>query len=146
MVDRLTVKASKSPAITITRAAVRSRKLVYIAVANKKLEYKTGWSKIAYIGTTKNGAHRMASSAASKALDMLNIHGVTKLDFYVVVCKSRQNVQSWRKLERGLLLSFKDEYGEPPTCNTQGKNMGWRDEDKYFAAQRLTSVIAHYSA
>src|SRR5688572_14888607 len=98
---KLTVKSSSSPAVTITREAVKSDKLVYIAVANKPLRYLHGRSRIAYIGTTKTGAHRMAASAAAKAQEMLDLHGVKQLEFYTVTCKSRQNVQTWRKLERG---------------------------------------------
>jgi hypothetical protein len=145
-VAKLTVKSPKSPAVTITREAVKSDKLVYIAVANKPLAYQHGKSRIAYIGTTKNGAHRMAASAAAKAKDMLGLHGVKQLEFFSVTCKSRQNVQTWRKLERGLLLAFKFTFGEVPTCNSQGKNMKWTDELKYFSRQRLEGVIAQYSS
>src|SRR5690348_927926 len=103
----LTVKSPKSPSVTITREAVKSEKLVYIAVANKKLSYPNGKSKVAYIGTTKNGAHRMAASAASKAIEMLELRGIRTLEFFAVTCKSRQKVQTWKKLERALLLTFR---------------------------------------
>jgi hypothetical protein len=142
---RLTVKSPASPAVTITREAVKSDKLVYIAVANKSVQYLHGKSCIVYIGTTKNGAHRMAASAAAKAQEMLNLHGVKELQFFAVTCRSRQNVQTWRKLERGLLLSFKYLYGQVPQCNTQGKNMKWTDELKYFSRTRLEGVISQYS-
>lgn len=142
---RLTVKSPTSPAVSITREAIKSDKLVYIAVANKQMSYSHGKSQIVYIGTTKNGAHRMAASAAAKAQEMLNLRGVKQLDFYAVTCKSKQNVKSWRVLERGLLLTFKQQYGEVPVCNTQGKNMVWRDELKYFAHARLEGVVKQYS-
>jgi hypothetical protein len=143
---RLTVKSSVSPAVSITREAVKSDKLVYIAVANKPISYSHGKSRIVYIGTTKNGAHRMAASAAAKAREMLDLHGVRQLDFYAVTCKSRQNVQTWRVLERALLLAFKQMYGQVPECNTQGSKMVWRDELKYFTQARLESVIEQYSS
>lgn len=143
---RLTVKASSSPAVTITREAVKSDKLVYIAVANKALRYPHGSSRIVYIGTTKNGAHRMAASAAAKAQVMLELHGVKQLEFYAVTCKSRQNVRSWKKLERGLLLAFKHMFGRVPECNTQGKNIRWTDELAYFSRGRLDGVIEKYSS
>lgn len=142
----LTVKSPKLPSVTITREAVKSDKLVYIAVANKAWSYPNGRSKIVYIGTTQNGAHRMAASAAAKAQDMLGLHGVRQLDFFAVTCRSRQNVKTWRKLERGLLLTFKYLYGEIPECNIQGKNIKWTDELKYFSRNRLESVISQYSA
>ena len=143
--DRLIVKSPTSPAVSITREAVKSDKLVYVAVSNKPMPYLHGKSRIVYIGTTKNGAHRMAASAAIKAQDMLNLHGVKQLDFYSITCKSRQNVQTWRKLERGLLLTFKHVYGQIPQCNTQGKNIKWTDELKYFSRVRLEAVVAQYS-
>lgn len=81
--NKLTIKSPKLPAVTITREAVKSDKLVYFAVANKALSYPNGMkSRIVYIGTTKNGAHRMAASAASKALDMLGLHGIKHLEFF----------------------------------------------------------------
>ena len=142
----LTRKSPKLPAVTITREAVKSDKLVYFAVANKPWSYPNGKSRIVYIGTTQNGAHRMAASAAMKAGDMLDLHGVKQLEFFAITCKSRQNVKTWRKLERALILTFKYLYGEAPECNVQGKNMKWTDELKYFTRNRLESVIAQHSA
>lgn len=143
---KLTIKSPKLPAVTITREAVKSDKLVYFAVANRALSYPNGEkSRIVYIGTTQNGAHRMAASAAIKALDMLGLHGVKQLEFFSITCKSRQNVKTWRKLERGLLLTFKYLYGDVPKSNIQGKKMKWTDELSYFSRSRLESVIAQYS-
>jgi hypothetical protein len=48
----LTVQTTKTPAVTITRQAIDSTELVYIAVANKLIKYPQGDSKIVYIGTT----------------------------------------------------------------------------------------------
>jgi hypothetical protein len=66
MSKKLSIRIHKEPAIVINRIAFRDNKLVYIARANKKLRYPWGKSRIAYIGTTKRGARRMASSAACK--------------------------------------------------------------------------------
>ncbi len=143
---KLTIKSPKLPAVTITREAVKSDKLVYFAVANKAVVYPNGEkSRIVYIGTTQNGAHRMAASAAIKALDMLGMYGVKQLQFFSITCKSRQNVKTWRKLERGLLLTFKYLYGGVPKSNIQGKRMKWTDELAYFSRSRLESVVAQYS-
>ena len=102
----LTVQTTNSPALTITRQATKATELVYIAVANRPIKYPHGQSKIVYIGTTKNGAERIAASAAKKAKDMLGIFGVTHLEFFVVTCTSKGGVKTWHKLERGLLLSL----------------------------------------
>jgi hypothetical protein len=118
---------------------------VYIAVANKKLKYPHGVSRIAYIGTTKAGASRIASSAASRAPELFALHGVNELSFFVVTCAARQKVKTWHKLEVGLILTFKHMYGEPPKCNKKGKNQEWKDEREYFTRDRLESVIKKYS-
>jgi|SRR5471032_1852425 len=141
----LTVQTTKKPALTITRTATKSSQLVYIAVANKAIKYPSGKSRIVYIGTTKNGAERIAASAAAKAAQMLGLHGVTHLEFFVVTSTSMAKIKTWHKLERGLLLSFKDKFGEPPKCNIVGKNMRWTDELNYFTRRRLDGVIMQYS-
>lgn len=135
----------KNPAVTIHRRALKREKLVYIACANKPKRYPHGRSRIAYIGTTKAGASRIAASAAAKARELLADHGVGQLDFFVVGCAPRQKVETWRKLERGLILTFKYLFGEPPVGNTQGKRMKWRDELEYFTRSRLESVVKKYS-
>jgi len=118
---------------------------VYIAVANKKLSYPHGSSRIVYIGTTKAGASRIASSAAYRASQLLALHGVSELSFFVITCASRKAVKTWHKLEVGLILTFKHMYGEPPKCNTKGKNQKWKDELEYFTRNRLETVIKMYS-
>jgi hypothetical protein len=141
----LTIQTTTSPAVTITRTATKSQQLVYIAVANKSIQYPSGKSRIVYIGTTKNGAERIAASAAAKAAQMLGLHGVKHLELFVVTSTSIAKVKTWHKLERGLLLAFKDKYGEPPKCNIVGKNMIWTDELTYFTYGRLSGVISQYS-
>jgi predicted GIY-YIG superfamily endonuclease len=142
---KLTIKTHGNAAITINRHAVKAEKLVYLAQANKSFTYPHGKSRIVYIGTTKDGASRIASSAAAKAADLLKLHGVTRLDFHVVTCASRQKVKTWRKLESGLILAFKHRYGEVPKCNIQGKNKAWGDELEYFTRDRLEKVLEKYS-
>lgn len=141
----LTIQTTSKPAIKITRTAFDSTELCYVAVANKAIKYQLGASKIVYIGTTKSGADRIAASAAAKAGEMLGIHGVTHLEFFVVTSSKKSSVKTWHKLERGLLLTFKDVFGEPPKCNKVGKGMKWTDELEYFTEARLRSVIEKYS-
>lgn len=78
----LTIQTTINPAVTITRTATKSTELVYIAVANKPVKYPEGRSKIVYIGTTKNGAERIAASAAAKAKDILGIFGRISLRIF----------------------------------------------------------------
>lgn len=141
----LTIQTSSLPAVTVSRPALKAKELVYIAVANKPIKYSNGKSRIVYIGTTAAGVDRIAVSAANKAGMLLGHHGITSLEFFVVTSSSKSGTKTWRKLERGLLLAFKDVYGEPPTCNTAGKRMKWTDETDYFSNYRLTSIIEKYS-
>ena len=142
---KLTVQTTQKPAVTITRQATKSKELVYIAVANKPVKYHDGESRIVYIGTTKNGAERIAASAAKKAGDMLGIFGVSHLEFFVVTSTHHGQIETWRKLERGLLLAFREKFGTQPRCNIVGKRMKWSDELKYFTRYRLDGVIDKYS-
>ena len=141
----LTVQTSNRPAVTITRTATKANELVYVAVANKTISYPGGKSRIVYIGTTKNGAQRIAASAAAKAGQMLGLHGVKHLEFFVITSSAMNGVKTWHKLERGLLLAFKAKFGRPPSCNIVGKKMRWTDELTYFTRGRLDGLIDQYS-
>ncbi len=139
--SKLRIKFKGEPVISITRKAFRETKLVYIARANKPRKYPWGKSRIVYIGTTKTGAGRMASSAVWKGEDLLFDHGIKHLDFYVITCARRRNVASWRKLEKALLIKFRETFGSVPRANTVGKGMRWDDEKEYFSDDRLDEVI-----
>ncbi len=145
MARRLTIKVAAHPAVVVARTALRADKLVYLACANRPQRYPRGRSRIVYIGTTKNGIDRIAASAARASRAFLRLHGVRTLDFFVVTCQRRPGAQTWRKLERGLLLAFKDEFGRLPIGNTQGKNAFWDDEAFYFKPSRLRKVVLAYS-
>lgn len=145
MPRKLSIKKSKRVALTISRSAVRAKKLVYIARASKKLNYPLEHSHIAYIGTTKRGANRIASSAAKKAEELLTEHGVKHLEFYVVRSGRRRNVESWKKLERALIITFRTMFGKPPKGNFQGAKMKWKDERNYFTRSALEKTINRYS-
>jgi hypothetical protein len=141
----LTIQTTARPAVTITRQAIKVPQLVYIAVANKSIKYPTGRSRIVYIGQTKNGAQRIAASAARKASDILGEHGITHLEFFVVTSSTKGDSRPWHKLERGLLLAFRGSHGAQPKCNIVGKKMKWTDELKYFTMYRLKTIIEQYS-
>ena len=143
---RLTVSLKRDPAITATRVSIGGEKLVYVLAADKRLEYETGKSRIAYIGTTRNGASRVASSVASRAYEILGIRGVRSFKARIVTCRPRQNVETWRLLERALLLEFRNQFGEVPWCNTHGKRMRERDEfTRYFRRSRIRDIVEDLS-
>src|SRR5690606_24986532 len=113
--------------------------------SNKAFRYKYGKSRIVYIGTTKTGTSRIAQSAVDKSKELLTLHGIKQLEFYVVTCTSVRNLQSWKKLERALILTFRQMYGDPPKENKQGRKMKLGDEYKYFNRNQLEKVIQKYS-
>ncbi|CAM4256886.1 GIY-YIG nuclease family protein [Myxococcus xanthus] len=142
---RLSVSLKRGEALHVTRVAAGRDRLVYIITANQKLKYKLGRSRIAYIGTTKNGIDRVAQSAADWTDDVLGQRGVDSFDVRIVTCRPRQKVKTWVKLERAFLLVFREQYGQVPKCNTQGKNIIERDEFYYFAKSRLLRVLEDLS-
>jgi len=142
---KLKISRESVHALEVGRSALRSTSLVYLAVANKALQYPWAPSKIAYIGTTGVGGARIFTSAAALAPRILHLHGVKTLEFYAITCKPRQKVRTWRKLERGLILKFRERFGAIPKLNTQGKNFEWTDEKDYFTEGGLSSVVEHYS-
>ena len=125
--------------------SVGKSKLVYVLVADKKLKYELGKSRIAYIGTTKKGTARIAQSVAARAEHILGIRVVRAFHARVITCRPRKKVKTWHQLERALLLTFKDMYGEVPTCNTQGKRMRRSKEFNYFAEKGVRLVIEELS-
>jgi len=144
MAKRLKIKFQKQPAITINRLAFRDDKLVYVARANKRIRYPWAHSRIAYIGTTQKGARRIASSAAWKGESLLYEYGINHLDFNIVVCGKLSGVESWKKLERALIIRFREIYGAIPKANKSGKNSRWRDEKMYFSQDKLDKIIKEF--
>src|SRR5438874_458092 len=134
-------KVHNTPAITITRTAYAAAELVYIAYANKPLRYHHGDSRIAYIGTTKNGVWRVASSAAWKAGDLFNRKGLHTLEFYIIATPRRGRHATYRKLERALLLRFRERYGSTPAANKQGQRLRWREDDDIFTSATINKIL-----
>jgi hypothetical protein len=127
--------------MTVTRVALAADRLVYVICASRKLRYEHGRSPVAYIGTTRKGAERIAQSVSARAGRVLGYHGVTTFDVRVLTTSSRQNIKSWRMLERALLLEFRAIYGEVPKCNVAGKGISERSEFKLFARDRVRQIL-----
>jgi hypothetical protein len=138
---RLSVSLRNGYALEATRQSVGRNKLVYAIVADKKLEYPKGRSRVAYIGTTRKGVRRVAASVAGKADKILDLRGVRSCRAYIITCRARQRVRTWLKLERALLIVFREIYGDTPRCNRHGKKMQATDQFDYFARPRLRSVL-----
>jgi len=141
MTKHLKLSLKRFHAIEVTRIAIGNRKLVYVLIANKKFRYLNGKSSIAYIGTTKKGIRRVASSVASRAEDILGEYGVKKITARIVTCSPRRNVETWVKLERAMLLAFRAQYGKVPVYNFQGQKIKETDEYDYFARELVRKLI-----
>ena len=142
---RINVSIKRDPALHATRVSVGKSKLVYVLVTDKRLEYPLGKSRIAYIGTTKRGLRRVATSAARHADQILSLRGVRSFVARVVTCQPRQRVRTWLVLERALLLAFRERYGSQPKCNSHGKRIKVRDEFEYFRRKRLVEILDEIS-
>lgn len=142
---RIKLRLNRDPAMHATRVSIGKSKLVYILVADKKLKYAEGKSRIAYIGTTRKGGARIAQSVAARADDILGIRGVRAFSARVITCRARRNVRTWHYLERALLIKFKEIFGEVPACNSHGSNMKRGKEFSYFADHGLEQVIEELS-
>ena len=138
---KLHISLNRRLAMHVTKVSVGKNKLVYAILADKKVSYPSGRSRVVYIGTTKKGIGRIARSAAARAKDILDIHGVQEFTVRVITCHPRKSVKTWLKLERAVLLVFKDIYGKAPRCNKQGNRMKERDEFKYFRRKRIERIL-----
>ena len=64
---RLPISLKSSPALIVERMPLDGNKMVYMLVQDRKHTYRTGRSRVVYIGTTRNGRDRIAQSAAFRA-------------------------------------------------------------------------------
>jgi hypothetical protein len=141
MAKHLKLNLKRFHGLEVTRIAIGNQKLVYVLIANKKYRYLNGKSSVAYIGTTKKGIRRVASSAAYHAEEILGEYGVTKIVARIVTCKPRPKVKTWVKLERAMLLAFRAQYGKVPVYNRQGHKIRETDEYDYFSREAVRKLI-----
>ena len=90
----------------VTRISIGDKRLAYAKVADKKLTYPRGRTRVAYIGTTQNGIFRLTSSVAERAQKILGLHGVESFESRVITCPRRKHVKTWFKLEHALLVRY----------------------------------------
>lgn len=138
---RLQPVINRDHAMEVTQAAVAKKKLVYVIVVDKRIKYPKGYSKIVYIGTTKKGVSRIARSVAYRSSSVFDRRGVRKFIVRVITCHNRQNVRTWRKLERAMILMFKELHESPPALNVQGKRMKETNEFHLFRRSRIKNII-----
>lgn len=142
---RSNISLKREPALIARRVILKDEKLVYVLIADKKVDYKKGRSKVVYIGTTKKGGARIAQSVAWRSKDIFAMHGVKEFSARTISCRPRRHVKMWRKLERAMLLAFKEIYEDIPSCNIHGVNYSERDEFQYFSKARVKRIIEDLS-
>jgi hypothetical protein len=76
---------------------------------------------------------------------LLYEYGIKHLEFVVITCSKVQALESWKKLERALIMKFKELYGAIPRANKAGKNSHWRDEREYFSPNKLEDILRELS-
>lgn len=143
---RLNVTMYRGEALRVSRLADQADHLVYVFLCDKKLLYPSDKkSRIAYIGTTASGVWRLTASASERASRILGERGVNSFEARILTCTPRQRVLTWHKLERAMLLEFREVYGRVPICNTHGKSMVETDEFEYFARSRVRDILEELS-
>jgi hypothetical protein len=141
------VSVNRKPAMTVYRRALKRRKLVYVLAARKPLKYRDGRSRILYIGTTKKGISRIASSVAHRSKKILRQRGVREMDVHVVSCEARPGLKSWGLLERALVAQFRTRYFEVPLCNTQLKNKRSNEHlEELFKPRALKKILSIFES
>jgi hypothetical protein len=120
--------------------------MVYFLVSNKGIKYPSGKrSRIIYIGTTKRGSERPATSAAEKAIKaFMGLRGVKNVDLHIFTCQGRKHVKTWLALESAFLAIFWERYFSLPHFNRKkGKDVD-TDQVTLFRSARLRSVIRQF--
>ena len=138
---RLNVMVKWPPVVTVTRLASGSPQLCYVVTANRIVAYPSGRSKVVFIGATEEGLSKVVTSVASRADQIFQNHDLTHFEAHVVTCKSVPRVPIWQKLERALLITFRDLYGSAPLCNAFGSGLLAEDEFDYFSKERIENVL-----
>lgn len=141
------IKLLGEPVVSVSRGALKADRLVYVLAVNRLMRYPNGRSSIAYIGTTRTGIRRVASSIAHRAEPILTRTGIRHVRAYVLTYKGKHGVQGmWRKLERAALIIFKLKYGDIPLLNKKGKNFWPKNEFELFSRRRLLSMIEEFES
>ena len=136
---------SSEAVITLGRQALWSDRFVYVLVTNTRVKYPNGKSRIVYIGTTKRGARRVASSVAHRGEDALERRGARTVEAHLLTYTGgtrRHNL--WKQLERAALVMFRMEYGSIPLLNKVGKHFWPGSEFDHFSKWTLLKKLKQF--
>lgn len=137
---KLKAKLRGTEVLVVDQAAIKTKHLVYLLVADKSERYPWKESPILYIGTTAKGVARIASSAAHRADDIFERYGVHRFVVRVVTCQRRAGMQTWKVLEKDLLRRFKARHGEVPALN-EWKNLNPHHLSGYLSEKTLDKIL-----
>jgi len=141
------VHIASKPAMTVHRRILTKDRIVYLLVGKKPFKYRSGRSRIAYIGTSKRGARRIATSAAYKADKVFSKWGSRELEVFIASSEARPGLASWEYLERALLAEFLNFYKQLPFCNKQGNKLKFDDKlHRMFKQKRIYRILMGFDA
>ena len=139
------VHLASDTAMTVHRRILTKDRIVYLLVGKKPFKYRGGKSHIAYIGTSKRGARRIASSAAHRADEVFSKWGSRQMDVFIASSEARPGLKSWKYLERALLALFLARYQQLPFCNKQGKKYKFDEKlQKLFKYKKLYGILSEF--
>lgn len=134
-------------AMTVHRRILRKNRIVYLLVGKNSFKYKGGRSRLAYIGSCKYGAWRIAASFPDRAEEIFSRWGSKEMQVFIASCEGRSGLQSWKYLERALLAEFLSYYRALPFCNKQGKKYRFDEKlHKMFSQKRIQRVLMRFDA
>ena len=141
----MNARLHRTPVMEVNRKVLDHKKVVYLLVANRAIKYTRGKSRIAYIGMTSKGIHRVASSVAHRAAKILSGYGLSSMEIYIVTCPPQRNVRTWTLLEKALISQFVQWFWQPPKCNAQGMNFHWTPKlDQYFSQRAVDKILEKF--
>jgi hypothetical protein len=144
---KVKVSLSSEAVITLGHKAIRSDRCVYVLVTNKHVKYRNGKSRIVYIGTTKRGVRRVASSVAHRAEDALEQRGARTVQAHLLTYTGRTGKHNlWKHLERAALVMFQIEYGSIPILNRVGKHFWPGTEFDHFSKRTLLRKLQQFDS
>ena len=136
--------SSPKHVMSIMRDALENKCVSYIILANRRLQYENGGSKIIYIGQTIDGIRRVAESTASRT-EIFEQYDVREIKTYIVSCEPRQEERDmWgdvQNLERAILKVFEEFYGEIPKLNRNGAGPHAQDALDCFSETRIREIL-----
>ncbi len=128
-------------ALYVTQVAASVEECVYALVTDRPLAYGHRKSRIAYIGKTGTGAWRLTSTVGERCEQLFANDGVDCFRLLVVTCPRVPRVDIFHKLERAMLLAFREKFDCLPRCNAPRSVVHEHDEFELLDKGRVLSIL-----